>query len=164
MTTLSTNASQSTDNTPQFPVWFTTITALFVFSNLFVFGGATLFNPSISFPEAGAAAAFPIQFFAIRHIALGIPLLRGLVKKDVKILTTMYHIFVVMSVIPFYPGLKPTHGLVPYTGAADANALLDHVGPMAKTVRDCALMLEVFIEFRSDFYSVVCIYTCRLLF
>ena len=73
-------------------------------------------------------------------------------------------IFVVMYVIPFYPGLKPTHGLVPYTGAADANALLDHVGPMAKTVQDCALMLEVFIEFHSAVYLIVCIYACRLLF
>ena len=42
--------------------------------------------------------------------------------------------------------MKPTHGLVPYTGVADTNALLDHVGPMAKTVRDCALMLEVHVH------------------
>ena len=40
-------------------------------------------------------------------------------------------------------GLKPTHGLVPYTGAAPIMPCTDHLGPMAKTVNDCALMLEV---------------------
>ncbi|KAI0517468.1 putative amidase [Xylaria bambusicola] len=39
-------------------------------------------------------------------------------------------------------GLKPTWGLVPYTGILSLDATLDHVGPMAKTVRDCALLLE----------------------
>jgi amidase len=40
-------------------------------------------------------------------------------------------------------GLKPTHGLVPYTGAFPIEATLDHVGPMAATVDDVALLLEV---------------------
>ncbi|KAI0117932.1 putative amidase [Nemania sp. FL0031] len=40
-------------------------------------------------------------------------------------------------------GLKPTWGLVPYTGILSMDATIDHVGPMAKTVRDCALLLEV---------------------
>ncbi|KAI1120428.1 putative amidase [Nemania abortiva] len=39
-------------------------------------------------------------------------------------------------------GLKPTWGLVPYTGILSMDATIDHVGPMAKTVRDCALLLE----------------------
>lgn len=39
-------------------------------------------------------------------------------------------------------GLKPTWGLVPYTGILSLNAAVDHVGPMARTVRDCALLLE----------------------
>ncbi|KAH8655337.1 amidase signature domain-containing protein [Xylariales sp. PMI_506] len=39
-------------------------------------------------------------------------------------------------------GLKPTWGLVPYTGILNLDATIDHVGPMAKTVRDCALLLE----------------------
>ncbi|KAI0490238.1 putative amidase [Xylaria cf. heliscus] len=39
-------------------------------------------------------------------------------------------------------GLKPTWGLVPYTGILGLNATLDHAGPMARTVRDCALLLE----------------------
>ncbi|MEU8279318.1 amidase [Microbispora bryophytorum] len=40
-------------------------------------------------------------------------------------------------------GLKPTYGLVPYTGAFPLERTLDHVGPMAATVADCAAMLEV---------------------
>ncbi|MBC2769515.1 amidase [Pusillimonas minor] len=40
-------------------------------------------------------------------------------------------------------GLKPTYGLVPYTGAASIEYTFDHVGPMTRTVADCALLLEV---------------------
>jgi amidase len=39
-------------------------------------------------------------------------------------------------------GHKPTHGLVPYTGIFPIELTLDHIGPMAMTVTDCALMLE----------------------
>ena len=42
-------------------------------------------------------------------------------------------------------GLKPSYGLVPYTGAMSLDPSLDHVGPMARTVHDCALILEVSI-------------------
>ncbi|ESP00305.1 hypothetical protein LOTGIDRAFT_225908 [Lottia gigantea] len=40
-------------------------------------------------------------------------------------------------------GLKPTYGLVPYTGAMPIEITVDHLGPMARTVHDCALLLEV---------------------
>jgi amidase len=40
-------------------------------------------------------------------------------------------------------GHKPTHGLVPYTGAFPIEQTIDHVGPMARTVADAALMLSV---------------------
>lgn len=40
-------------------------------------------------------------------------------------------------------GHKPTHGLVPYTGAFPIENTLDHVGPITRTVRDAALMLGV---------------------
>ncbi|MGH7917932.1 MAG: amidase family protein, partial [Candidatus Binataceae bacterium] len=40
-------------------------------------------------------------------------------------------------------GLKPTHGLVPYTGCFGIDPTFDHAGPMAKTVADVALLLEV---------------------
>jgi amidase len=39
-------------------------------------------------------------------------------------------------------GLKPTYGLVPYTGAYPIELTLDHLGPMARSAADCALMLE----------------------
>lgn len=40
-------------------------------------------------------------------------------------------------------GHKPTHGLVPYTGAVSLDPGVDHLGPMARTVADVALLLEV---------------------
>ncbi len=39
-------------------------------------------------------------------------------------------------------GLKPTFGLVPYTGAMPIEILIDHLGPMTRTVADNALLLE----------------------
>ena len=40
-------------------------------------------------------------------------------------------------------GLKPTFGLVPYTGIVGVDHTIDHTGPMARTVTDVALALEV---------------------
>lgn len=40
-------------------------------------------------------------------------------------------------------GLKPTFGLVPYTGIVAEEATFDHVGPMARSVDQVALMLDV---------------------
>ncbi|MGV9866728.1 amidase [Rhodococcus koreensis] len=40
-------------------------------------------------------------------------------------------------------GHKPTHGLVPYTGAFPIEQSIDHLGPMTRTVADAALMLDV---------------------
>ncbi|CAK7229302.1 hypothetical protein SEUCBS140593_007200 [Sporothrix eucalyptigena] len=39
-------------------------------------------------------------------------------------------------------GLKPTHGLVPYTGIASLHPICDHAGPMASSVNDVALLLS----------------------
>jgi amidase len=39
-------------------------------------------------------------------------------------------------------GLKPTHGLVPYTGIAGIDQTFDHVGPMARSTIDAAALLE----------------------
>ncbi|MEC5341332.1 amidase [Brenneria populi] len=39
-------------------------------------------------------------------------------------------------------GMKPTHGLVPYTGIMPIEATVDHAGPITANVRDNALMLE----------------------
>ena len=38
-------------------------------------------------------------------------------------------------------GLKPTHGLVPYTGIAGLHPMIDHTGPMATNVEDIAKIL-----------------------
>lgn len=40
-------------------------------------------------------------------------------------------------------GHKPTHGLVPYTGAFPIELTIDHLGPITRTVTDAALMLGV---------------------
>ncbi|KAK4694105.1 amidase, partial [Phenoliferia sp. Uapishka_3] len=40
-------------------------------------------------------------------------------------------------------GLKPTSGLVPYTGIASLEQVIDHAGPMTKNVLDNALFLQV---------------------
>src|SRR5207237_8727768 len=40
-------------------------------------------------------------------------------------------------------GLKPTFGRVSKQGCVPLGYSLDHIGPMARTARDCALMLQV---------------------
>ena len=40
-------------------------------------------------------------------------------------------------------GLKPTHGLVPYTGICALEASIDHCGPMGATTEDVARLLTV---------------------
>jgi amidase len=40
-------------------------------------------------------------------------------------------------------GMKPTHGLVPYTGIMPIEIYIDHTGPMTATVDHSALLLEV---------------------
>jgi amidase len=39
-------------------------------------------------------------------------------------------------------GLKPTTGLIPYTGIFGADPSLDHTGPMTRTVEDAALAMD----------------------
>ncbi|KAM0417116.1 hypothetical protein ACHAPT_012892 [Fusarium lateritium] len=40
-------------------------------------------------------------------------------------------------------GLKPTFGLVPYTGATSMSPMIDHLGPLASNLEDIAAILEV---------------------
>jgi amidase len=40
-------------------------------------------------------------------------------------------------------GLKPTHGLIPYTGIISLHPLLDHTGPLAGSLEDVARLLSV---------------------
>lgn len=39
-------------------------------------------------------------------------------------------------------GLKPTHGLVPYAGVVSQDQAFDHAGPMGRTVREVAALLD----------------------
>ncbi|KND86631.1 Amidase [Tolypocladium ophioglossoides CBS 100239] len=39
-------------------------------------------------------------------------------------------------------GLKPTHGLIPYTGITSGDPIDDHVGPLARSVADIAACLD----------------------
>ena len=39
-------------------------------------------------------------------------------------------------------GMKPTYGLVPTSGVAALSWSLDHIGPLARTVADCAVTLD----------------------
>ena len=47
-------------------------------------------------------------------------------------------------------GLKATYGLVSRNGAVPVSSNLDHVGPIARTVRDCALLLAAIANPQSD--------------
>lgn len=46
--------------------------------------------------------------------------------------------------------MKPTHGLVPYTGISSGDAINDHAGPIARSVQDVAACLDA-IGGRDDF-------------
>lgn len=46
-------------------------------------------------------------------------------------------------------GLKPTFGLVPYTGVLSSDSGTDHVGPMASTVLDAAKLLQAIAGYDS---------------
>ncbi|KAK9609654.1 hypothetical protein V6Z98_010216 [Aspergillus fumigatus] len=39
-------------------------------------------------------------------------------------------------------GLKPTHGLVPFAGISNGDAVNDHAGPLARNVQDIAVCLD----------------------
>jgi aspartyl-tRNA(Asn)/glutamyl-tRNA(Gln) amidotransferase subunit A len=52
-------------------------------------------------------------------------------------------------------GLKPTYGLVPKSGVTVLSQIGDHVGPLARTVADAALVLQAIAGYdASDFSSV----------
>ena len=47
-------------------------------------------------------------------------------------------------------GLKPTYGLVSRRGVLPNTFSIDHIGPMARTVADCALMLQAIAGFDAE--------------
>jgi aspartyl-tRNA(Asn)/glutamyl-tRNA(Gln) amidotransferase subunit A len=46
-------------------------------------------------------------------------------------------------------GLKPTYDLVSRKGAVPLSWSLDHIGPMTRTVRDCAILLDAMVTYRA---------------
>ena len=48
-------------------------------------------------------------------------------------------------------GLKPTFGLIPYTGAISMQYGHDTLGPMTANVKDCAVLMEVILHRSSRF-------------
>ena len=86
--------------TKPFPAWFTILTALLVVSSFLIFGWLSLLEPTIPFKELGEGdGAFPVQFFAIRHIAFSVPLAYGLWKRETTVLTAMYAMFLIIAVL-----------------------------------------------------------------
>ena len=84
----------------KFPLWFTILTWALVLSNLLVFGLFSLVHPELPWPDLGnTEAAFPIQFFAIRHLAFGVVLLHAMIRKNKEVLKALYHIFLIISVL-----------------------------------------------------------------
>lgn len=82
------------------PLWLNILSGGYFISNLLIFGFIPLFTPAFAFPDLGGTKAdFPIQFFAVRHIAFAVPLLHGLIRQDAKIMRTMYTIFLVMALL-----------------------------------------------------------------
>jgi amidase len=44
-------------------------------------------------------------------------------------------------------GLKPTWGLVPYTGIISLEVTIDHAWPMTKTLRDAAVLMDILARY-----------------
>ena len=84
----------------KFPLWFTILTWILIISNLFIFGIFSMVHPELPWPDLGNTdAAFPIQFFAVRHVAFGVVLLHGMLKKNPVVLKALYHIFLIIAIL-----------------------------------------------------------------
>ncbi|KAJ5566702.1 uncharacterized protein N7459_010084 [Penicillium hispanicum] len=46
-------------------------------------------------------------------------------------------------------GMKPTYGLIPYTGAVPLAPMIDHLGPLASNLEDIAVLLQVMAGYDS---------------
>ena len=128
----------------KFPMWFTILTWVLVISNLFIFGIFSIVHPELPFPDLGATdAAFPIQFFAIRHVAFGVVLLHAILKKNIEVLRALYTVFLIIAILDV--ALLAIYGyyipvLVKFVGELSLPATLListclFIIPMALTVR-----------------------------
>lgn len=125
------------------PPWLISLTAVLVVFNLLIFGLSTLIFPQFTFPDAGDSGIFPAQFFAVRHIAFAVPLLHGLIRRDAKILTVMYTIFLVMAILDvlllalngyYIPLVISLVGELPFTVTVTLSFLM-FIVPMGLTLR-----------------------------
>ncbi len=89
-----------TKTRPAFAPWFVVLTTGLIISNFVVFGVWSLLDPTLPFKELGeGGGAFPVRFFAIRHIVFALPLAYALVVRNTSILKAMYAMFLVMAVL-----------------------------------------------------------------
>jgi hypothetical protein len=99
----------------------------------------TWLQPHAVFPDLNDAGDYPVQFFAIRHIALSVPLLHALVEQNRAVLSALYHVFLIIAVLDVATIATQGYAL-PFIGPlpALANALLGSavfVIPMTLAVR-----------------------------
>ena len=80
-------------------VWFKVLTILLILSNVVVFGALSIVDPELPWPDRGDGAAFPIQFFAVRHLAFGIVLFWAFWKKEWITLRALYSLFLIISIL-----------------------------------------------------------------
>lgn len=83
----------------KFKPWFVVLTGVLVLTNVLVFGLFTILHPELPWPDLGKESAFPIQFFGIRHLAFGLVLFHGLIKRNAVVLKAVFHIFFLISVM-----------------------------------------------------------------
>jgi len=82
----------------RFPIWLLFIISFHILLEV-VLGAMILFNPASSFPEIADVAGFPIGLYAVRSIAVGLPMIYGWIKKDPKILWVCFLIRLITDVI-----------------------------------------------------------------
>lgn len=81
------------------PTWLNVMTGMVAASNLLVFGLLAFAEPNLVFPDLNVAGEYPARFFAIRHIAIALPLLHGLTSQDRSVLKAMYHMFLIIAAL-----------------------------------------------------------------
>lgn len=122
------------------PTWLNGMTVAVLAMNFAVFGVYAFFSPFSIFPDLNDAGAYPVRFFAIRHIAFSLPLLHGLLKQDRTVLGTMYHIFLVMAVLDVVT--MPVYGY--------AFPFLGQFSPVVTAVMGtCVFVIPMFLAVRA---------------
>lgn len=85
-------------NKINFPIWLWIIICFHILLEV-ILGAMILFDPSSSFPEIAEVAGFPIGLYAVRSIAVGIPMVIGLIKRDAKMLWVCFLIRLITDLL-----------------------------------------------------------------